>query len=237
MRQQGLFSKIARGFVRDRNLSLPERLHKGVKLVRDTARGRIALRNCDAVGAGARVVGRMRVDNRGSIAIGRGLMVTSAFLPVELVASQGGAIELGDDVWINFGAVISARKSVRIGHRVMIGQHCIISDNDIPDTAAETSTESARAIEIGDDAWIAGRVTVRPGVKIGRGAVITAGSIVESDVPDQVVAGGIPARILRAAGKSDDVETAAGATNGAAAKSTRLIESISEKPRFFGTVV
>jgi FkbH-like protein len=235
MREHGLLSKITRGIARDRDLSLPERLQKGVRLLRDTAVGRVMLRDCDAVGAGARVVGRMRVENRGSISIGRGLMVTSTFLPVELITGANGTIQIGDEAWINFGTVISAQHSVRIGHRVMIGQHCIISDADLPE-ASDGAAHDAKGIEIGDDAWLAGRVTLRPGVKIGKGAVVTAGSIVDSDVPDGVVAGGIPARVLRTAGKADREEAqAAAATNGLAAKNA-VRETIAAKPAFFGTI-
>src|SRR6266542_788447 len=201
MGEERLFSKIVRGISRHQDLSAGEKLKKGLNLVTETARARVLLRSCNAVGAGARVVGRVRVDNRGSIAIGDGLVMISKFLPIELVAGSGAKIELGDHVWINFGSVVAAKQLVKIGHRVMIGQHCIISDVDIPEMAADPRPYEAKPVEIGDDAWLAGRVTVRPGVRIGEGAVITAGSIVETDIPPRVVAGGIPARVLRPAGE------------------------------------
>ena len=55
----------------------------------------------------------------------------------------------------------------------------------------------ALPIRIGSGVWLAGRVTVLPGTTIGDGTVITAGSIVSGDVPAGVVAGGVPARIIR----------------------------------------
>jgi len=198
----------------------------------ETTRAKISLRSCD-VGVGARVVGQMHIDNRGSIAVGHGLMVISTFLPVELATGEGGRIELGDNVWINFGAVIAAKKTVKIGHRVMIGQHCIVSDVDVPEAAVRSGPAEARPIEIGDDVWLAGRVTVRPGVKIGAGAVITAGSIVESDVPARAVAGGIPARVLRTTASEVN-----GALNGVG--SVRKEPPIVAAPlpaRFSGTLV
>jgi acetyltransferase-like isoleucine patch superfamily enzyme len=54
-------------------------------------------------------------------------------------------------------------------------------------------------VEIGDGVWLAARVTVLPGSRIGAGAVIAAGSVVAGDIPAGNVAGGIPARILRKA--------------------------------------
>jgi hypothetical protein len=78
----------------------------------------------------------------------------------------------------------------------MIGPHCIISDVDIPEAVPGLGPAAALPIEIGRDVWLAGRVTVRPGVKIGDGAVVVAGSVVESDVPAHFMASGIPARLL-----------------------------------------
>jgi FkbH-like protein len=181
----------------------------------------------------------MRVDNQGSIVIGGGLSVTSAFVPVELVAGQDGRIEIGDDVWINFGTVIAARQLVKIGHGARIGQHCILSDVDIPEMALEPGWTDARPIEIGDHAWLAGRVTVRPGVKIGERAVVMAGSIVETDIPPRVMAGGIPARVLRTIGYGDVDGVGANATpSKAPAQTLRFSQTrAASPPSFFGTLI
>jgi acyl-[acyl carrier protein]--UDP-N-acetylglucosamine O-acyltransferase len=101
----------------------------------------------------------------------------------------GASATIGDGVWINFGTVIASKKEVKIGRSVMIGQHCIVSDVEVPEMAVNARSSDAKPIEIGDGAWLAGRVTVRPGVKIGEGAVITAGSVGATDIPARVVAG------------------------------------------------
>jgi FkbH-like protein len=238
MREQQLFSKIARGLTRDQHLGVGEMLRKGVKLVTETTRARVALRSCDVVGTGARVGGRIRVDNGGSLSIGHGLTVRSAFLPVELLTGSNGRIEIGDRVGINFGSVIAAKRQVRIGNDVQIGQHCIVSDVDIPESVHAPSPVEPKPIEIGDHAWLAGRVTVRPGVKIGKGSVIAAGSIVESDIPDGVVAGGIPARVLRSV-ENDASLGSLPSSNCAAQSETRVadVRRINEAPGFSGTLV
>ena len=51
-------------------------------------------------------------------------------------------------------------------------------------------------VTIGDYVWIASRVTILPGVKIGRGAVIAAGAVVTKDVPEMAIAGGVPAKVI-----------------------------------------
>ncbi len=197
MAATGLIGKVVRGMARDKDVDLRERLKKGVRLLSETAAARVALRECTSVGPGARLAGRMRVENHGVIRVGSGIAITGTFLPCELLTAPGGKIEIGDDVWLNFGSVISAASIVRIGSRVMIGQHCIISDSVLPEGGAGAPAQASAAIEIEDDVWLAGRVTIAPGVKIGQGAVITAGSVVSSDIPAKAVAGGVPARVLR----------------------------------------
>jgi acetyltransferase-like isoleucine patch superfamily enzyme len=87
-----------------------------------------------------------------------------------------------------------------------VGNYSIIGDTDVPGIGQPRNAPvlEARDIEIGDGAWLAARVTVLPGARIGRGAVIAAGSVVAGDIPPGAVAGGIPARVLRA---SPEVQT------------------------------
>ena len=192
-----------------RDSSLRPLVQRVINKVRDTANALWSLRRCTSVGLGARVKGRVRVENRGSVTIGRRFNLSGRWIPVEILTGKEGRIQIGHEVWVNFGTVISARGRITIGDRSQIGQHCIICDSDFPDLDTTDSKLPRGDIEIGDDVWIAGRVTVRPGVKIGSGAVIISGSIVESDVPPNVMAGGIPARVLsKVAHESDAVSPA-----------------------------
>ena len=50
---------------------------------------------------------------------------------------------------------------------------------------------------IGDDVWIGTRSILMPGIKVGNGVIIGAGSIVTKDIPDYAVVGGSPARIIK----------------------------------------
>ena len=66
-------------------------------------------------------------------------------------------------------------------------------EHDVNDNYHKTK---AGDVEIFDHVWIASRVTILPGIKIGRGAVIAACSVVTKDVPEKAIVAGIPAKII-----------------------------------------
>lgn len=194
MTEGRLSTRIARGLTQGGGLAM--KLRKGVALLRDSMAARRHLRGCDRVGPGARAVGRPIVRNDGHIEIGGGFWIRSTFAPVELVSGPGGRIEISDGVWLNFGTAVNAQSLVRIGARSHVGQYSVIADTEVPE-ADGALADRPRPIHIGEDVWIAGRVTVLPGATIGDGSVITAGSVVAGEIPAGVVAGGIPARVVR----------------------------------------
>jgi len=131
--------------------------------------------------------------------LGSRVRLNSGWAPVELATGPQGTIEIGDGVFINYGSIIHAHQRVRIGSNVMIGNYCIVADTEIPGIGEPPGHPymDPRPVEIGDGAWLAARVTVLPGARIGAGAAIAAGSIVAGEIPPNSVAGGIPARVLR----------------------------------------
>jgi FkbH-like protein len=186
--------RILRGLERDRALPLPSRLVKGGRFVAASALAQLYLRDCTRVGARPRTLGRPRIGNQGVITAGDDLILNSTFVPSELEAGPAGRVELGHDVAINFGTLIAAQARVTLGDRVSVGPYCVIADHD----HAGAGAEAPRPIEIADDVWLASRVTVLPGARIGKGSVITAGSVVSGTISPGVVAGGNPARTVRA---------------------------------------
>lgn len=169
----------------------------GITKLLQAARGRWALRGCDHVGAWSRAIhGRPIVVNHGFIDVGARTRFMSEFAPIELRTSANGRLIIGERTGINYGTSFHVVGSVTIGRNVDMGPHCLISDAD---TGSSDRADCAVAapIVIGDDVWLASRVTVLPGSTIGDGAIITAGSVVDGDIPPRVLAGGIPARILR----------------------------------------
>jgi acetyltransferase-like isoleucine patch superfamily enzyme len=160
-------------------------------------RGWFYLRHANFVGRWPRIYGRCRVMNAGWITIGDRVQFEARTVPCELATHAGGRIEIGDSVFINYGTSISAHQLVRIGHRCHIGQYTVILDCDYHAAGDETSHGSPAPVVIEDGAWLAHRVSVLKGVTIGRGSIIAAGSVVTKDVPAGVLAGGIPARVIK----------------------------------------
>jgi maltose O-acetyltransferase len=89
--------------------------------------------------------------------------------------------------------------AVSIGSDVLIGPGVQIYTATHPLDALKRreGLEAAKTVAIGADVWIGGAAVVCPGVRIGAGAVIGAGSVVTRDIPGGVIAAGNPCRVLR----------------------------------------
>lgn len=127
-------------------------------------------------------------------------------------------VHFGDGLAIGNGSGIGAYSnvpsSVTIGENVMIGQELLVYTNnhrmdriDIP--MKEQGWTESKPVVIGDDVWIGSRVTILPGVHIGKGSVIGAGAVVTKNVPDYEIWGGNPACFLKSRlyGKHPDQRT------------------------------
>jgi len=66
--------------------------------------------------------------------------------------------------------------------------------------------EDTEAIEIGNDVWIGASVMILDGVRIGNGAIVAAGAVVNKDVPDYAIVGGVPAKLIRYRFDTKDIE-------------------------------
>lgn len=111
----------------------------------------------------------------------------------------GRHIEIGDNSGIGVNCVV---KKAIIGKDVMMGPDVVFitANHNFEDTSIPmrgTGHAPAEIIQISDDVWLGTRVIILPGIKIGKGAIIGAGSVVTKDVPDYAIVGGNPARIIR----------------------------------------
>lgn len=120
----------------------------------------------------------------------------------DVVADPCVGIQIGSRTIINVGSYLSGEGGLRIGEDVLIGAHAkLLSaghaiDGGDPVIARNAITRTPIVVE--DGAWIGAGAIVLEGVRIGRGAVVAAGAVVRQDVPDGMVAAGMPARLIRA---------------------------------------
>lgn len=146
----------------------------------------------------------IRLEGERLIAIGDNVFVgAGSWLQVlEDADTNQPAIELGQGTSIAGSCVLSAARSIRLGEKVLLARNVYIADHrhafeDTTRAVLEQGLEQVAPVEIGSGAWLGQNVVVGPGVRIGRGAVVGANSVVLADVPDNSVAVGAPARVVR----------------------------------------
>ena len=132
---------------------------------------------------------------------GRVLLHDGVFIhPHVLLRAFGGLIEIGEGTTVNAFTTIYGAGGVSVGRQVSIASHVAIvaamknyRDPTIPIKQQGARTEG---ITIEDDVWLGAHVVVLDGVRIGRGAVVGAGSVVREDVPPYSVVVGVPAAVV-----------------------------------------
>lgn len=149
--------------------------------------------------------------NRGAIEIDENVVLNSNNLgyhinmhsPVKLVADrQDAKIHIGANSRIH-GCCIHAFKSIHIGRNCLIAANCHIFDGNghdasFPNVENRINTYGdAQSIVIEDNVWIGANCIILPGVRIGFGSIIAAGSVVTKSIPSMCIAGGNPAKVIK----------------------------------------
>lgn len=119
-------------------------------------------------------------------------------------------ITIGDNVSIGDNSHITAINEIVIGHHVLTGKNLTITDNAHGEShyASLILSPSVRSLYsegpviIEDGVWIGDKVTILPNVRIGRNAIIGANAVVTRDIPENCVAGGVPAKVIKVLGRS-----------------------------------
>jgi len=115
--------------------------------------------------------------------------------------SRAARIEIGNDVGMS-GATICAQTRISVGDRVAIGNNTTITDTDFhpldPEVRRVDSLAAAsEEVVVEDDCFIGMDALILKGTRIGRGAVVGAGSVVSGVIPSRAVVAGNPARVIR----------------------------------------
>lgn len=166
-----------------------------------------------SIGSNVRVKGYPSIflSKGAKIVINNGSMLNSSnfgyhvnmFQGVKLIADRPGAIiKIGSETRVH-GSCIHAYKLVDIGCRCLIAANCQIIDcnghelsMEAPENRIRTSSTGIPII-IEDDVWIGTGCIILPGVRIGKGSVVAAGSVVTKSMPPMSICAGNPAKVIK----------------------------------------
>lgn len=106
---------------------------------------------------------------------------------------------IGEGCGINGQCVFDLGEKISIGYRVHIGAQAMLltTSHELGPSSQRAGSLTRAPITIGDGAWLGSRTLVLPGVMIGAGAVVAAGSVVNKDVAPNTLVGGVPAKFIR----------------------------------------
>jgi acetyltransferase-like isoleucine patch superfamily enzyme len=156
---------------------------------------------------GLRIGRRVFIDDRvtifrdkegGVVALGDGSLI---FHDSAILTGYGGSVSIGASSMIQSRCQLSAYLGrIVIGNDVQLAPNCALypynHGTNLDASIREQPLTSKGPIVIEDGAWLGFGVIVLSGVRIGKGAVVGAGSVVLNDVPDNAIAAGNPARVV-----------------------------------------
>ncbi|OXU14616.1 sugar O-acetyltransferase [Sedimentisphaera salicampi] len=121
------------------------------------------------------------------------------FLQPPFYCDYGVHIELGDNVFFNFGCVLLDVAKIRIGSNVLFAPNVQVytAAHPLDVSLRQAEQEFGKPITIGDNVWIGGGAVICPGVTIGESSVVGAGAVVTKDVEPSSVVAGNPARVIK----------------------------------------
>ncbi len=121
--------------------------------------------------------------------------------------SYGTNIHIGDNFYANFNFTIVDDYTVTIGDNVLIAPNVTISVTGHPvhHELRKAGEMFSFPVTIGNNVWIGSNVVINPGITIGDNSVIGAGSVVTKDIPPDVVAVGVPCKVIRSINERDKI--------------------------------
>ncbi|HEY9047877.1 MAG TPA: DapH/DapD/GlmU-related protein [Ohtaekwangia sp.] len=120
---------------------------------------------------------------------------TIVFVPFH--TNFGKHIKLGKNVFINHACSFLDQGGITIEDDVLIGPKVNLITENHPVDPTKRKYMDLKAVHIKRNAWIGAGATILPGVTVGENSIVAAGAVVNKDVPDNSIVGGIPAKILK----------------------------------------
>ncbi|WP_296877549.1 sugar O-acetyltransferase [Thomasclavelia sp.] len=123
----------------------------------------------------------------------------NSYVEPPFYCDYGKNITVGDHFYANYNCIMVDTAKITIGSYVKLGPgvHIYCANHPLDSELRKTGVEYFQEVKIEDNVWIGGNVTINPGITIGKNSVIASGSVVTKDIPENVLAGGNPCRIIR----------------------------------------
>jgi len=166
------------------------------------------LSSCNRITGKARTYQPLQINGKGKVVFHRNVRIgvdPSPFLYSGYAyidsRKESSKIEIGENCWINNNFVaIAEGEGIEIGANTLIGSGCEIVDSDFhelqPDKRKGGAARTAK-VKIGENVFIGSNVKILKGVVIGNNSVIANGSVVTKSIPENVIASGVPAKVIR----------------------------------------
>ena len=138
-------------------------------------------------------------DGEATLVVGDGAIIGRN----TILSCKGGTMRIGERANISVNCTLISETQLKIGDRVLVAGHCYliaggnhgIERTDIP--IVDQPIVQRGGIDIANDSWLGASVTVLDGVTVGPQTVVAAGAVVHRALPGYVIAGGVPAKVIR----------------------------------------
>lgn len=151
------------------------------------------------IGKGCRFEGWIDIPQRsGNISLGDGVYICRHTV---FTVIKNAHLQFGNNVFVGHGVTISSHQNIEIGNDCLIAEYVSIYDND-HETQSITMPISkqgyiTKPCIIGEGCWIGAGAKILRGAGLGKHSILGAGSVLRKALPEQVLAGGVPARMIR----------------------------------------
>ena len=218
------FIKIVRllknkDFQLDSNIKSSYLIHFSLSKLVELLRGIIKLRRVSFLGSNVVVYSKGQLTLGKSVVIGaysyinctgkNGIIIGSSssigrFSTLSVsgsISDLGKGITIGNNVGIGEFAHIGGAGGVEIGNDTIIGSSFSVhpENHNISDvdTIIRLQGVNRKGIVVGENCWIGAKVTLLDGCRVGNGCVVAAGAVVRGEFPDNVILGGVPAKVIK----------------------------------------
>jgi len=166
------------------------------------------LSNCNQINGKPRLYQPLQINGKGKVVFHRNVRIgvdPSPFLYSGYAyidsRKEGSKIEIGENSWINNNFIaIAEGEGIEIGANTLIGSSCEIVDSDFHDLQPGKrmgGVAKTAKVKIGENVFIGSNVKILKGVVVGKNSVIANGSVVTKSIPENVIAAGVPAKVIR----------------------------------------